>query len=520
MTAPRFPFLAPFLVLFATPARAGEDKSEATRDALHLVVLHTNDVHGQVLTRKATWLDKKDPPEIGGLPRVAAFVSRVREEARAEKAAVVVVDAGDWFQGTPEGLVDQGRAFAGALAMVGYDALAVGNHDFDYGVANLVRLLEETKLPAVCANIELREGGARVGWVPPARIVETGGLRIALVGLVTTITPEIVLHHEIESLRFVAPAEALARAQKELPENVDLVLPLSHCGVEEDRVLARARPELPLIVGGHSHTYLKEGVREGSTLIVQTGSKASAVGRVDLWLDRATKQVIESRARVFDLLEEPDPAHRNAALEERCRDLESRGAEAMAVVLGELTAPAHRSKDPLVSGSAGNLLADLLRERMKADVGLMNRGGIRADLEAGPLTRRAVFEIQPFDNSVSVVTMSGAELFSGLRRAVEGAAHSGLEVSGVTLEVARDEAGKRELVAVKLGDKPLDPKANYRVAMNSFMSGGGDAYFDREALEQHEDDPILIRDLLEQVLVEKKKLTPSTENRYVTVKKP
>lgn len=506
-----------FLPLILSALLAGPASAE---ERLHVVVLHTNDVHGQVLTRKATWLDKQAPPEIGGLARLAAYVERERASAAASGTPLFVLDAGDWYQGTPEGIVDRGLAFVDALAAVGYDAMCVGNHEFDHGVANLVRILRATEAPAVCANLEERASGKPVDWVAPSRVVESRGVRLGVVGLVTTVTPEIVADPSIDELVFVDPVRSFARAREALAGRVDLVVPLTHCGVEVDRELARAHPELALIVGGHSHTYLKEGVREGSTLIVQAGSKASAVGRVDLWLDPRTKAVLESRARLVDLLEEPAPEHRRAEIERRCAELETKSAEAMAVVLGRLAAPAKRTKDPAASGSAGNLLADLMRERTKADLGLMNRGGIRTDLEAGPVTRRHVFEIMPFDNAVSVVSLRGKDFLAGVERAVEGKAHSGLEFSGCVIEVALDEQGGRHLAGIRVGGAPIEPERVYRVAMNSFMADGGDAYFETKSMVEREDDPILLRDLIELALVEKGTLTPSAENRYALVRKP
>jgi 2',3'-cyclic-nucleotide 2'-phosphodiesterase (5'-nucleotidase family) len=505
----------------ATPIRA-QDATTATAahadDRIHLVVLHTNDIHGQMLARKSTSSDKDHPPMIGGLPRIGACINAVRAEAKQTGAGVVVVDGGDWYQGTPEGQLDDGTGFIQCLVLVGYDALCIGNHDFDRGIANLARLIEVAKLPAVCANLEVKATSKLVDWVPAYRIVEVKGVKIGIVGIVTPATPEIT-HRDARTLDFVAPSKALARVKTELAGKVDWLLPITHLGVEDDRKLARSNPELALVVGGHSHTYLKEGVLEGSTRIVQAGSKAGAVGRVDLWLEPATHKVVESRASMIDLDREPAPEERNAALDARCKELEARTDERMSAIVGELDAPLLRTKDPLASGSAGNAIADSVRERARADVGLMNRGGIRCDLEAGKVTRRGVFELVPFDNNVTVLALSGAELFEMIRRSVEGTAHSGLEWSGLVAEVTVETGSKRKLSAVKIGDTDLDPKATYRVAMNSFMADGGDAYLERKEGSTRVDEPIFVRDVLEQWFVAHGKVKPDATNRYV-VKKP
>jgi 2',3'-cyclic-nucleotide 2'-phosphodiesterase (5'-nucleotidase family) len=489
-----------------------ERKLHVPERKLHVIVLHTNDVHGQVLPRPATWTSEKEPRLAGGLPRVAAYVNRVRTEAREEGASVLLVDAGDWCQGTPEGSVEDGLGFARALSKLGYDAMCVGNHEFDRGLANLKRMIGETGMHAVCANLVDRVTDERVDWVQPYRIVERDGLRIGIVGLVTPATPEIT-HKDAQTIAFVSPARALAEVRAELAERVDWVLPITHLSVEYDRALAKAHPDLSLIVGGHSHTYLKEGVREGQTLIVQTGSKASAVGRVDIWFEPDPWRVAEIRARVVDLLEEPHADHRNADVDSICRALTAKSDEEMKVVVGELTGPLLRAKHPLESSTAGNWIADALRSYTKADVGLMNRGGIRCDLPAGPLTRRDLFEISPFDNVVSVLTLSGEDLESMLRRAVEGQAHSGLEISGLELDVSSSEKRKRRLHGVRVGEKPLDRKASYKVAMNSFMADGGDAYLEKRDGARI-DEPVLIREMLESVVREARRVDPDASNRY------
>lgn len=509
----------------ATPERAPEPVAEPravvtpARD-LHFVVLHTNDVHGQVLTRKGTWIDKQNPPQVGGLARVAAYVNAVREETRASGAELVVVDAGDWYQGTPEGLVEGGLGFVRALALVGYDAMCIGNHEFDHGIPNLLKLLREGGVPAVCANLHPKGSGERVEWVPAQRIVERGGVRIALVGLLTPITPEIT-HADALTLDFVEPATALARVEREVAGRADWILPVTHLGVDGDRALARAFPKLPLIVGGHSHTLLREGKREGETLIVQAGTKASVVGRVDLVVhvpasDDPQRALAfrDVRAQLVDLATEPEARLRSAELDACCAKLAEHTAAKMNEVVGHLSGPAGRSKDPLVSGAVGNLLADVARERAHADVGLMNRGGIRIDLEAGPITRRAIFEIMPFDNTLVTVSLKGAQLAEVVRRAVEGTAHSGLEVSGLRVRVDVDTTGKRTLAGLLVQGTPLDPERVYRVALNSFMADGGDAYLDAGMILERKESGALLREILEDAFAEKAELSAPAENRY------
>lgn len=491
-------------VAFLFAACAMASAAETTR----LLILHTNDCHGQCGTRKATWVRRQDPPLVGGVGRAAAVV---RDERKARGDALLVLDGGDWYAGTPEGAIDAGLEYLKLLSMIGYDAMCVGNHDFDHGIPNLQRLLREARLPGIAANLYEVGANARVAWVPAWRIVERAGLRIALVGIVTTATPEIS-HPDARTIVFLEPAEALRRARKELEGKVDWILPVTHQGVEEDRQLARAHPDLPLIVGGHSHTFLKEGVREGSVLIVQAGTKLSAIGRVEVEVDRAARKVLSARASLQDL--DVEPSEPVAEVEAAISAIVAKSDERMSVVVGEASGHFGRSKDPLASSAAGNLVADSLREHARADVGIMNRGGVRTDLAAGKLTRRDLYEFLPFDNDVTVVSIEGAVLHELFRRAIEGKSHSGIEVSGVVLRARRGAEGNAFLGAT-IGGAELDKRKTYRVAMHSFMADGGDAYIEKVPLGPARiDEPLLLRDLLEVRLKARGSLAPDDGNRY------
>lgn len=488
-------------------------------ERVHIVLLHTNDVHGQVQPRAATWIDREDPPRIGGLPRIAAYVNSVRRAAAEEGAGVLLVDGGDWFQGTPEGLLDNGRAYVNALAGVGYDAMALGNHELDHGLEALEGMLAEAELPAVCANLRLSAGGERPAWCEPWRVVEVAGLRVAVVGLLTPTTPTIT-HPDAARLHYQDPAEALAEARAALEGRVDWVLPITHLGVHDDRRLAKAHPDLPVIVGGHSHTYLREGTRQGGTLVLQAGSKGSAVGRLDLWFDGETRALLETRYQLVDLLEEPGEEDRNASVEERCAELVRRGEAAMGAVVGELAEPLERHFRLTHSSPSGNLITDVMRGRLEADVAVQNRGGIRCDLSAGEVTRRGLFELLPFGNHLVLLELDGAELLELLRASVEGTAHTGLEVSGLTVLWSAGEGatdGPR-LVGLEVGGEPVEPGRSYRLATNNFLAGGGDGYAllgDQPVLRE---DPILMRELLELHFREASPVRPVHEDRYREVK--
>jgi len=444
--------------------RAPAAEAVVGSQSIHLVVLHTNDIHGQVIPRPT-----------GGILQLSAQLRAIRSELALDGIEPILLDGGDWFQGTPEGALDKGLGFSQALALLGHDAVCVGNHEFDHGLEVLGEILARTGLPAVLANVRDPATGALIPGVDSALIIERAGLRIAIVGLLTPATPEIS-HADTRTLLFEDPVARLGAVLDELRASVDLVIPLTHLGVIGDMALARAFPELPLIVGGHSHTTLVRGLREGTVQIVQAGDKARFLGRVDLWLD-GEGNALRSEASLIAITKGaggglPDPSVSDAS----ARLLE-RSSQEMEEVVGRLEMPLRRARG-LRSSTAGNLICDVMRERAGADVALQNKGGIRAVLEAGVVTRRDLFEILPFGNTLVILDLPGSVLHEAVRRAVEGTTHSGLECSGMRIAVSRSPSGEANLRGIQIGGKPLEPARVYRVATNSFLASGGDAYLD------------------------------------------
>lgn len=488
-----------WLAACAAPASRGDAP-------VHLVVLHTNDVHGQALpTSRGT----------GGLARLAARLEEVRAEIDEPHEGLLLVDAGDWFQGTPEGRIDGGLPFLETFVSLGFDAMAVGNHELDHGVAHLQGLLAATAPPAVCANLYEPATGERIDWVRPWIEVERAGLTLALVGLLTPSTPEIT-HPDARGLDFRDPVAELRAIEAELADRVDLVLPLTHLGHEDEVALAEAL-QPALIVGGHSHTFLNEGRRVGDTLVVQSGSSARTLGRVDLWIDPETGAVLSSTARLLQLDEEPDPAWARSDVAAACDALGAQASAELEVVVGTLGAPLGRTSGPR-SSPAGNFITDAFRARTGADVALHNKGGTRRSLDAGPVTRRDLFEVLPFDNTLVVLELSGAELGACLRTAIEGDGHSGLEFSGLRVAI-RPREGGGQFVAATVGDteEPLDPERTYRVATNSFLARGGDGYIDPQWDPAPLDTGLLLRDVVEEVFLAEGTVVPDEGDRYRAV---
>ncbi|MFT5197767.1 MAG: 5'-nucleotidase/UDP-sugar diphosphatase [Planctomycetota bacterium] len=506
---------ASLLCLFACSQTAGVHEEAPVQDHWRkLIILHTNDIHGQVLPLPATWLKDREPvPDTGGVERLAAYVKKVRAQAERDGHEVLVVDAGDWFQGTPEGGIEDGLPFLEILGEVGYDAMAVGNHEFDHGVQVLEDHLSVLEIPALLANTSEPSGSFLKG-TQPYLIVERAGLRIALVGLLTVDTPSIT-HHSASTLFWADPAKVLVSLTEDLKDDVDWVLPLTHMGFRGDQELVAQVPGIPLVIGGHSHTLLAQGSKQGDTWIVQAGSKARGVGRVEVWVDPQTRTLERIVPAVVNLYKETAEGFSNPKVAELTRELLQRSERRMNVVVGHLNADLKRGKAPRQTSTAGNWVTDVMRSQTQADVALQNRGGLRSNLVAGPITRRDVFRMLPFNNTVIVLTMKGTELESLMRRTIESENGATLEMSGMQVG-AKQNGSAWQMTQLLIGGQPIEPERAYRVATNSYLAGGGDGFKEFTFVRERTKEGPVQRDVIEVMFVAAESgITPPDDNRYL-----
>lgn len=467
------------LILLAAPAGAVE-----------VTVWHTNDVHGWLMSRPA----KDDPKKlVGGAPALAAVLAQ-------DKGPRLLLDAGDWWQGTPEGSLTHGDVMAEYFNALGYDAVVVGNHEYDAGQDKLKALIPKIKAPVLSANTRDAKSGKRVGWVKPWVIKEVGGVKFGVFGLTTTGMKRLAFPKNIAGLQFRREADEARDAVAELKKaGADVIIALNHVGFESDRgpkyegdqTIAREVPGIDLIVGGHSHTFLRDAWREPNTgtLVTQAGQYLFAVGKTTLVIDDKTRKVVSSSDVLLDL----DPAKGE---DEKVKALVSaRVAEVDRVFsLVLATAPAAMSRDSDRESALGSWVADCYRARHGADVAVQNGGGIRADLPAGPVTLRTIFNVMPFDNYLVKLTMKGKDVREVLEHGVGMGRMA--QFSGVALSARRKAAEGSRLTAVSVGGRPLEDAKDYSLVTLDFVVNGGDGFsaFDRASARVETEQ--LARDVL------------------------
>jgi 2',3'-cyclic-nucleotide 2'-phosphodiesterase (5'-nucleotidase family) len=482
------------LLLLAAGALAGEP--------VRLTILHTNDLHGQLdpLPASPVRAVLRGKP-VGGFAHLASMVRSARKEAAARGAHLLLLDAGDLYQGTPVGNETRGEAVVAAMNALAYDAVTLGNHEFDYGLQNIARLAELAEWPLLAANV-----GGDANWTGSLRPYVIFAppqvpCRVAVIGLITPDTPNQTTP-DLSGLAVFSDPVAVTRSLQGQVD-ADLYIILSHLGRRADLALARALPQIDLIVGGHSHTPMNS--LAGTVRVVQTHSRGQSLGRVDLDLDPGSWEVVRSEARLLAV--DPTATLADAKVQEVVERYGRTLRLLMQRVVGRLAAPARRARG-LRSSPVGNWMSDVIRETGKAEVGFMNKGGIRCDLEAGEVTAGDVYRLMPFDNTVVSMDLSGAELVAILKNHLEQGGYPALEWSGLEVLVEG-----RKLAGVSVAGEPLNPDRVYRTATQSFLARGGDGFRTFRRGRRLTRSGVLLRDALANDLGRRSPVTPPSEAR-------
>ncbi len=480
-------------ILLAFALAAGLSARAGAAD-LQIVIYHTNDVHGWVMARPATF-SKRPDDLVGGF---AALSNVVKSDPRPK----LLLDAGDWFQGTPEGNLSKGRSLVDAFNALGYDAVEVGNHDFDFGEANLQRLVTLFKMPVLGANVYSEKTGRRVPYLAPRVVKTVDGVKIGIFGLLTTAMRGLEFPENIRGLRFRGEVEQAKRQVRALrKEGATVIIAVTHVGYESprmgpfvgDQTIAREVPGIDVIVGGHTHTFVRDPQHDPKhgTLIVQAGSYLSDVGQVVLDIDPASKKVKRSSGRLITLwVDEHGQDPRILALLKPYEDEVRRRFD---VAIATATSDLKRESD--AESPLGDWMTDCARAQSGADIAVQNAGGIRADMTAGPVTLRAIYDIMPFDNYAANLTMDGKLVREMLDHGVDRDKGM-IQVSGVTLRYDRGAPRGHRVRDVLIGGKPLDARASYRVSTIDFLVRGGDGYSAFARSEKKDFTRLLWRDML------------------------
>lgn len=458
-----------------------------------LTILHTNDFHARFepINRFDSTCAAEDDAAgncFGGSARLATAIA----VARADAEASILVDGGDQFQGTLFYTYYKGQATAEMMNRLGYDAMTVGNHEFDDGPEVLRGFMDAVDFPVLMSNADVMAEPHLADVLRKSTVLEVGGERIGLIGLTPENTDEIAAPGP--NITFTAPAPAVAAEVARLErDGIDKIVVLSHSGYGVDLGVAESVAGIDVIVGGHSNTYLSNTAADadgpyptmvGDTAVVQAYAYGKFLGRLQVTFDDVGQVIrAEGEPLIMDAAVTPD-----TAVAERIAALAAPLAEIRNRVVAQTAAPidGERGQCRAMECEMGNLVAEAMLARVRDQgiaVALQNGGGLRASIDAGAVTMGEVLTVLPFQNTLSTFRISGATLRAALENGVsqvgEGAGRFP-QVAGLrfAFDPSRPLGDRVTQVEIAAGDgwQPLDPDRLYGVVSNNFLRGGGDGY--------------------------------------------
>ncbi len=506
-------------------------------DPVLITVLGTNDLHGA----------------IDRLPILAGYVANVRAARARDGGGMILVDAGDMFQGTLESNLNEGSAVIEAYNLIGYTAATAGNHEFDFGPVGpattpsspaddargaLKQRAQESKFPILVGNIADEATGARVSWprMPASTTVVVAGQKIGIIGVTTESTPTTTTPMNFVGLDMIPLASAITGEAKALRQaGAKIVVVTAHAGArckdlddpedtsscEKEHEIFRVAEALPpglvdVIVAGHVHAAMAH--RVNGIPIIESYASGRAFGRVDLHVDASGRIFDTQIHQPKDLCPLGADGKRAAAAECQPGDYEGAPVVADAAVKAiadraVATAVEQRHQklgvtlaEPFRRGYAeesvvGNMLADLmLKARPDAEIAMTNGGGIRADLPAGPLEYGSLYETMPFDNRFAIVKLKGADVRAVIARNLRSStgifSWSGLSMS------ATCTAGELTIVLRDRKGKVIKDDRALTLATSDFLASGGDGAFEDVTFPEGsvEWTTVIVREALADVL--------------------
>jgi 2',3'-cyclic-nucleotide 2'-phosphodiesterase / 3'-nucleotidase / 5'-nucleotidase len=450
----------------------------STSPTVSVQLLSVNDLHGKIDVTETV-----DGVKYGRIDYTAAYLKR-REAANPN---TLIVHAGDMVGGSsPVSALFQDEPTVEIMEAIGFDVGNVGNHELDEGVNELLRLIkggqhpngtanyDGINFPTIAANIEYKDSGALV--LPPYAIKEVGGVKIGFIGVTTTETVNMVIPEGIKSIRFTDEVAAINKYAAELKsQGIRTIVVLAHNpGTQSGETvtgdaasIANAiDDEVDVIFSAHNHQK-NNGIVDGK-LIVQAWEYGKAIGDVDLTINPVTGDVVSKKAEIVDVVQSSiQPDAQISTILNKYLELV---APKLNAVIGETSIEMTKSyptKAVLGDAGLGNLLADAMKWSVNSDFALMNGGGVRDNMNVGPITWGEAFNVQPFGNTVIRVDVTGAEFEEILNAMINPAYGPDSFIAGASYTWDAAQA-KVKTITLPNG-QPIDKSAAYSLAVNNYM---------------------------------------------------
>ncbi|HPS29983.1 MAG TPA: 5'-nucleotidase C-terminal domain-containing protein, partial [bacterium] len=463
------------------------------------------------------------------------LIDKIKAEVQGKGGDILILSGGDITLGDPRSNVCENMPMINGMNLIGYDAMAIGNHEFDFGLEVFHKMKDEAKFPFLSANI-YEEGGTKAVGKDYIEKKFDDGLSVAVLGLTTRETEQITNPGLFGNLVMTDPLLEAKNRVPMLKKKNDIVIVLSHLGFYDteksfdgfygDNYLPKTVAGIDLIVGGHTQKHLSNPVKINDTYIVQTEGLGKWVGRFDIYM--SGKKIVKTDYKLYPVnLKEKkvkgdkvtyeligEPIEENRSMLEmlngfKCTFSNKQLGKLDSDLIGELEISRNQETE------LGNIITDAIREKTKSEFAFINAGSIRQGIQKGAITEKDVYSVFPFNDTVFIAELTGLQIQELLDIFAEkGAGSPGfLQVSGLSIKIYKGSA-----LDVKIGGQPLDKKRKYKVAFNSFIANGGDGYTILKNLTAKKDTGYLVASILVDVLKAKGNFGKTELDRIKLVK--
>jgi 5'-nucleotidase / UDP-sugar diphosphatase len=513
-----------------------------------IVVIQTNDVHGGIDSSEAEFMNPEYPPQLGGGASAATLIQWTRKYCIDNGKGFLLLDTGDIFQGTLVGSKTKGDAVVRYMNNVGYDAWVLGNHEFDMGRQIPEGLMKEAEFPVLSANVTDTTAQGIVPFAKPYVIKTIGNFKVGIIGITTAGTVREAFAENIRGLRFGPEVTTLAAYRDSLKaQGCDIIIAACHLGLPYDRwkafddlekwekegwksdyarnafELARRVDGITIMFCGDIHVGYQEPWVDPvtHTPCFQGYGRGTNVQMLEFEFDEATKSLIswkpfQDQGPLVTLLSDRFPRNREIAL--GIDTSVARVEKGFNEKIGESSIPITRAGE--TESLLGNMVCDAMLWKMKGDLSITNKGGVRTDLPAGNITPRDVFNVLPFDNTLGTVNVTGQFIKELIEdKVVYGG--SGLYIGGMRVKIDRSKPKGERIVSLEIGNQPVDLQKSYRLVTSDYLLEGNSGMQKLAALRSQAaiETGVYQRECLMEYIREFSPLQPKIDGRWQNVDK-
>lgn len=516
-------FLA-FLLMVTIVLPINTTKAKAEENVKTFDIIEITDFHGTL-------------EDTSGNPVAAVLAKNISDIKNSNPERTLILGCGDLYQGSPMSNFFKGVPVQKVLSNIGMEVTTVGNHEFDWGLDTIINTtMKDAKYSMICANLYDKTTGKRV--FEPYKIIEKDGIKIGIIGAISTETPTIVLPKFVENYEFKDVAVEINSLVKEVKDKgADVVLALIHEGDRSDKIypsiydIADKLEGVDAVFGGHSHTIANTKSSKGIPVMIANNA---GKGFIDAKMTIGSDKKVSFSANYIDIYTDkpngykaPNPiidSQVKAIVDEAKKEIEP----TFGVVIGKADSDLTRKQictnkwSPYGESYLGNWITDVIKNKVNADVGMQNNGGIRIDVPKGDITVGTINYIMPFDNTICVINMNKAQIKKVLEQAVMDGG-KGIQISGLKVKYDYAKPSMSRVVdIVRENGTPISDSEILKVATNDFMATGGDGFtgfVDAGGKDPKVNTFILVRDALIENVKSKGKVETVLNSRLTDISK-